>query len=442
MENLNATHDPGLRSWVETANDPGTDFPIQNLPYGIFSDGKRGVPRAGVAIGDQVLDVTACLREGLLEASRPAASCASATLNELMSLDGQALSSFRAALSEILRHDTAAGAAAASVRQRILVPLTEAVMGLPASIGDYTDFYSSIHHATNVGAMFRPDSPLLPNYKHIPIGYHGRSSSIISSGTAVRRPAGQTRPADAAAPSFGASQMLDYESELGFFVGKGNSMGSPISLDEAHDHIFGFCLVNDWSARDIQAWEYQPLGPFLAKNFATSISPWVLTAEAVAPYRVPSASRPEGDPAPLEYLASENEAARGGVSATLEVYLSSAEMRASSLAAIRLSSASFSLMYWTVGQMLTHHASNGCNLRTGDLLASGTVSGPSPDSRGCLLEITSRGAVPLHLPTGEERKFLHDGDEVIMRGYLDAPSRPRIGFGECRGIILPVTTQA
>ncbi|MBA3406256.1 MAG: fumarylacetoacetase [Gemmatimonadaceae bacterium] len=439
---INATHDPALRSWVASANESDTDFPVQNLPFGVFSDGPGDASRAGVAIGDQILDVSACVREGLLDASVTAAACAEPRLNRLMSLGRPALSSLRARLSEILRSDTATGAAAASMSERILVPMSAAAMKVPAAIGDYTDFYASIHHATNVGAMFRPDNPLLPNYKYIPIGYHGRSSSIVTSGTAVRRPAGQTRAADAAEPSFGASQMLDYESELGFFVGQGNPQGEPISLDRADEHIFGFCLVNDWSARDVQAWEYQPLGPFLAKNFATTISPWVVTAEAVAPYRVPAASRPAGDPAPLAYLASDGDAARGGVNAMLEVFLASAEMRARSIPAIRLSQASFALMYWTVGQMLAHHASNGCNLRPGDLLASGTVSGPAPDSRGCLLELTSRGALPLTLPTGEQRMFLHDGDEIIMRGRLHAESRPRLGFGECRGIILPVTGQS
>ncbi|MEO5579345.1 MAG: fumarylacetoacetase, partial [Gemmatimonadaceae bacterium] len=369
---LNATHDVTLRSWVESANDASGDFPIQNLPFGIFSAGSSGARRAGVAIGDQILDVTACVREGLLNASHPADACSEPSLNRLMGLDGPALTMLRARLSELLRSDTTAGAAAAKLRERILLPFSEVVMALPAAIGDYTDFYASVHHATNVGSMFRPDNPLLPNYKHIPIGYHGRASSIVASGAAVRRPSGQTRAADADGPSFGPSQMLDYESELGFFVGKGNSQGHRIPIERAADHIFGFCLVNDWSARDIQAWEYQPLGPFMAKNFATTISPWVVTAEAAEPFRVAAAARSEEDPPPLSYLAASRDAERGGLDAVLEVHLSSASMRTKSMSPVRLSSASFASMYWTVAQMLAHHASNGCNMRSGDLLASGT----------------------------------------------------------------------
>jgi len=308
-------------------------------------------------------------------------------------------------------------------------------MGMPAEVGDYTDFYASINHATNVGSMFRPDSPLLPNYKWLPIGYHGRASSIVPSGTPVRRPMGQTKTADAASPSFGPSKMLDYESELGFFVGRGNALGDTIPLNSAWDHIFGFCLVNDWSARDVQTWEYQPLGPFLAKNFATTISTWVVTAEAAEPYRVGAYQRASEDPSPLPHLASEDDMSKGGLNAILEVYLSSYAMRESKIEPVRLSRAPFNLMYWTVGQMLAHHASNGCNLRAGDLIASGTVSGPDRDSRGCLLELTWRGTEPLTLPTGEQRKFLEDGDEVIMKGFLEAERRPRLGFGECRGVV-------
>jgi len=436
---MNATHDPRLRSWVESANDDTTDFPIQNLPFGVFSDARNTAPRGGVAIGDQILDVTACVRERILRPSAAGTACAETSLNRLMSLEAGELSSFRGELSGVLAIGTGAGGAAARARGKILVPMSEARMELPATIGDYTDFYASIHHATNVGSMFRPDSPLLPNYKHVPIGYHGRASSIVSSGTAVRRPVGQSRAQNDAEPTFGPSRMLDYESELGFFVGKGNELGSPVPVESARDHIFGFCLVNDWSARDIQAWEYQPLGPFLAKNFATTISAWVITAEAAEPYRIPAAQRPSGDPDPLPYLTSANDGARGGIDAVLEVYLLSDRMRAERLQPARLTSAPFATMYWTVAQMLAHHASNGCNLRTGDLLASGTVSGTTRDSRGCLLELTWRGSEPLTLPTGEQRRFLEDGDEVTMRGYMQAKSHPRIGFGECRGIILPAT---
>lgn len=436
---MNATHATTLRSWVESANGTTTDFPIQNLPYGVFSRPGQNVTarRAGVAIGDFVLDVTAAVQAGLLVASRAATACESPTLNGLMRLGRGDQSALRSALSDLLREGSEAGKRAMDARQSLLVPMEEAVLHLPATIGDYTDFYASIYHATNVGSMFRPDNPLLPNYKYVPIGYHGRASSVVVSGTEVRRPNGQTKAADAERPVFGPSRMLDYESELGLLVGRGNDIGSPVSIGEAEEHVFGYCLVNDWSARDIQSWEYQPLGPFLAKNFATTISPWVVTSEAVEPYRVGAFRRPEGDPAPLEYLSSGENEQSGGLDATLEVHISSRAMRERNMPPQLLSRAPFSLMYWTMAQMLTHHASNGCNLRTGDLIASGTVSGPAPDQMGCLLEITRRGASPVTLPTGEVRKFLEDGDEVIMRGYLEAEGHPRIGFGECRGVIIP-----
>ena len=434
---IDSTHDPGLTSWVETASDSLTGFPLQNLPFGMFAESPQGAARAGVAIGESVLDVTACLNEGLMAESAASRACESSTLNELMSLSRAELSSFRRELSELLEDGTPAGRRAQSVRSRILLGMSEIEMRMPADIGGFTDFYASIDHATNVGSMFRPDNPLLPNYQHVPIGYHGRASSIVVSGTSVRRPMGQTRAPDADAPSFGPTKMLDYESELGLLVRGGNTLGEPIAIDNAKDYIFGFCLVNDWSARDIQAWEYQPLGPFLAKNFATTISPWVVTAEAAEPYRIPARIRKDGEPRPLAYLTSESEEASGGLNAVLEVYLSSSRMRSERIPPIRLSRASFASMYWTMGQMLAHHASNGCNLRPGDLLASGTVSGKEREARGCLLELTWRGTEPLTLPTGEERRFLQDGDEVIMKGSLEAHGRPRLDFGECRGIILP-----
>lgn len=435
------THDPALRSWVESANEPNGDFPMQNLPFGVFS-----VPagptsaRVGVAIGEAVLDVSAAASAGLLPPGLAVAACDRPALNDLMALGADDRKALRFALSELLQNDSKTGRRAQSARDAILVPMKDATLHLPATIGDYTDFYASIHHATNVGRMFRPDNPLLPNYKYVPIGYHGRASSIIVSGTPVKRPRGQTHPPDAQSPTFRATQMLDYESELGCFVSKGNDLGQPIHIAAAEDHVFGYCLANDWSARDIQAWEYQPLGPFLAKNFATTVSPWVVTAEAAEPYRVPASARPPGDPAPLDYLCSETNERSGGINAILEVYLSSERMRRHGAEPLLLSRAPFASMYWTLAQMLTHHASNGCNLRTGDLLASGTVSGPETGEMGCLLELTRRGADPVTLPTGETRKFLEDGDEVLMRGYLQAERRPRIGFGECRGVVLPATT--
>jgi fumarylacetoacetase len=425
------------RSWVESANDEATDFPLANLPFGVFAPFRHDLPRVGVAIGDSIVDICAAVNAGLLSTSLAAPACGTSALNKLMELSSSDRREFREALTDLLREGSEAARKAHPLRGDFLFPIEQSILYLPVEIGDYTDFYASIHHATNVGKMFRPDNPLLPNYKYVPIGYHGRASSIVVSGTPVRRPLGQTRAADAAAPTFGPSRMLDYESELGLFVGKGNDLGSTISIRDSEDHIFGYCLVNDWSARDIQTWEYQPLGPFLAKNFATTVSPWIVTAEAIEPFRVPASRRAAGDPPPLDYLSSEKNDRSGGIDATLEVYLSSKKMRDQGSAPLLVSRAPFSLMYWTMMQLLTHHASNGCNLRTGDLIASGTVSGPARDSLGCLLELTNRGANPVSLPTGETRKFLEDGDEVIMRGYLGADDRPRIGFGECRGTILP-----
>jgi len=425
------------RSWVENANG-ATDFPIQNLPFGIFStDGEPESGRVGVAIGDQILDVTAALREDLIsEEGRIAAhGCDSPRLNELMSLDRRTVSGLRRAAADLLDASTEVGRKAARHPDRILVAQRSAVMHLPAEVGDYTDFYASIDHATNVGTMFRPDNPLLPNYKYVPIGYHGRASSIVPSGTFVRRPEGQTREDATKPPVFGPSKRLDYELEIGAFIARGNPLGRPIAIEDAEDRIFGLCLVNDWSARDIQTWEYQPLGPFLAKNFATTVSPWVVTMDALEPFRIPAYKRASEDPAPLPYLSSEKNVERGGVAITLEVLIQTARMSRGGHAPMRVSIGSFSNMYWTLAQLVTHHASNGCNLRPGDLLASGTVSGSSAESRGCLLERTWRGKEPLTLPSGETRTFLEEGDEVIMRAWCERPGAVRIGFGECRGII-------
>jgi fumarylacetoacetase len=432
---MNGTHDPALRSWVDSANEPDTEFPIQNLPFGIFSRPGAGRRRAGVAIGDFIVDVTECVANGLLEPREAAISCAEPTLNRLMSLESREISLLRSALSDLV---SAGGAPRAQENaDSFLVRRNDASLHLPVAIGDYSDFYASIHHATNVGSMFRPENPLLPNYKYVPIGYHGRASSIVASETPVVRPRGQIKGANDTGPSFEPTRMLDYELELGAYVRGSNPLGTPIRIDEAADRVFGFCLLNDWSARDIQSWEYQPLGPFLSKNFATTVSPWVITSEAAEPYRIPAATRPKSDPAPLPYLSSAQDAARGGLNAVLEVYLLTARMRAEHIAPARLGRAPFATVYWTVAQMLTHHASNGCNLRTGDLIASGTVSGDTPDSRGCMLELTWRGARPVELPSGETRQFLEDGDEVIMKGYLEAPGRPRLGFGDCTGLVSP-----
>jgi fumarylacetoacetase len=434
---VNETHDPERATWVESAQAP-TDFPIQNLPYGVFR--RRGTvdePRVGVAIGTDILDLLVCLETvgftGLAE--KAAQSCASPTLNRLMSLDRQHWSSLRQQVSALLSHDSPAAGANRTLRDRILVPMLEVEMMLPTEIGDYTDFYASVYHATNVGSMFRPDNPLLPNYKWVPIGYHGRASSIVPSGTPVRRPSGQLKATESNEPVFGPSRSLDYEMEVGCFVGPGNSQGEPIPIGEAEQHLFGLCLVNDWSARDIQSWEYQPLGPFLAKNFSTTISPWVISLDALEPFRIPAFARPAGDPAPLPYLDSPNNRSRGGIDVTVEVLLLTEKMRQAGQLPHRLSRSRMADLYWTAAQLLTHHASNGCNLRPGDLFATGTISGPTKDSRGCLLELTWRGTEPLTLPTGETRKFLEDGDQVIMRGYCERPGTARIGFGECRGLI-------
>jgi fumarylacetoacetase len=434
------THRPDLRSWVESANDPATDFPIQNLPFGVFK--RRGAaepPRVGVAIGDQVLDVSAAAHAGQFaadsDAARAAEQCEGASLNALMAQGRGPVRALRRVISAFLRADTSADRRASA---SYLVRQSDAELLLPAAIGDYTDFYASVFHATNVGSMFRPDNPLLPNYKYVPIGYHGRSSSIVASGARVRRPRGQTRDdASGAPPSFGPTRRLDYELELGAFVGEGNPLGEAVPIGRAEEHIFGFCLLNDWSARDIQAWEYQPLGPFLAKNFATTISTWVVTIDALAPFRAPAFERPAGDPQPLPYLDSPHNRAHGALDITLDVSLSSRAMRDRGEAPLPVSRSSFTQMYWTVAQMLTHHCSNGCNLRPGDLLGSGTVSGDTKGSRGCLLELTWRGSEPLQLPSGETRRFLEDGDEVVFRGCCERDGWRRVGFGECRGVVLP-----
>ncbi|MGE5126150.1 MAG: fumarylacetoacetase [Betaproteobacteria bacterium] len=439
MASLDGTHDASLRSWVESANDTASDFPVQNLPLGVFRRGGTREARIGCAIGDQLLDLAACRERGLLRGlpSQVEEACAGTTLNGLMALEPRVRGTLRHRLSHLLRAEggfvTARGEAT-----EVLLPQSEAELQLPAAVGDYTDFYASIHHATNVGRMLRPDNPLLPNYKWLPVGYHGRASSLVPSGTPIRRPCGQTEPtAGAGAPAFGPSRNLDYELEVGAFLGPGNALGEPIPLAQAEQHVFGLVLLNDWSARDLQKWEYQPLGPFLAKSFATSISPWVVTLEALAPFRVPALERPAGDPGPLPYLANDENRAHGGIDLRLEVQLVSRAMRDRGLAPLRVSRSNLRDLYWTLAQMVAHHASNGCNLRPGDLIASGTVSGAAEESRGCLLERTWRGAQPIALPTGEERRFLEDGDELVLRGHCEREGFARIGFGECRGMVAP-----
>ena len=406
------THDPALRSWVESANQADCGFPIQNLPFGTFRRRGAAGTAAGVAIGDQVLDVTAAFG---VESVR-----------SVMALPPAGRADLRQRISGYLaQREPGSG--------RFLAPVSEVELLLPCEIGDYTDFYASIHHATNVGSMFRPDNPLLPNYKWLPVGYHGRASSIVVSSTPIRRPSGQTVENPAGPPSFGPSRRLDYELELGAFLGPGNALGKPIRAAEAADHIFGVCLLNDWSARDMQTWEYQPLGPFLAKNFATSISPWIVTLEALAPFRCAPAPRPPDDPRPLPHLQC---GSSGAYNITLEVWFRTAGMRRQSLAPVRISRSHFASLYWTLAQMVAHHTSNGCNIRPGDLIGSGTVSGPEKENRGCLLELTWRGSEPLELPGGEQRRFLEDGDEVTLRGCCEAPGFRSISLGECTGEIV------
>jgi fumarylacetoacetase len=434
---LDETHGLALHSWVESAARPDTDFPIQNLPLGVFRAPRRAA-RPGIAIGDEILDLAAARKAALLsaEVAELVTLCTDErSLNPLMAAGRDMLSRLRQEMSRLLRADTAEGRRAAAERKRLLVRASEAELLLPARVGDYTDFYASIHHATNVGSMFRPDNALLPNYKYVPIGYHGRASSIVASGSGIRRPSGQTRDDQAAAPEFGPTRRLDYELEVGAFIAAGNSLGAPIPVSEAERYVAGLCLVNDWSARDVQAWEYQPLGPFLAKNFATTVSPWLVSLDALAPFRAPAYARPAGDPAPLGYLRDDANERAGGIAITLEVLLASARMRDEGRAPARVSLGSFTSMYWTLAQLVAHHTSNGCNLQAGDLLASGTVSGATPESRGCLLERTWRGTEPFALPTGEVRRFLEDGDEVILRAWCERDGFRRIGFGECRGVV-------
>ena len=430
---LNETHDPARRSFVGSANVPDGDFPIQNLPFGVFRPAAGMPPRVGVAIGDQILDVApaAAFFDG--EAAAAARACAAPQLNGLMALGAAAASALRRALSRALR----AGSENEKDLRRHLTPMAQAELVMPVAVRNFTDFYASIFHASNVGRMLRPDNPLMPNYKYVPVAYHGRASSVCASGTAVRRPAGQRKRAEEAAPSYGPSRNLDFELELGFYIGAPSELGATVPIGKAAEHIFGFCLLNDWSARDIQGWEYQPLGPFLGKNFATTVSPWVVTAEALAPFRTAAFTRPAGDPAPLPYLDDADDRARGGLGITLEAYLSSAAMRRAGLAPLKLTRTSFATMYWTVAQMVAHHASNGCNLEIGDLIGSGTISGPEKSSLGSLLELTMRGSEPITLPSGEKRAFIEDGDEIIFRGCAEKSGYPRIGFGECRALVLP-----
>ncbi len=421
------------QSWVDSANDPAIGFPLQSLPYCAIASGETA--HLGVAIGSFILDLHQLSRAELLDSlgNQITSACLAPSLNALMRCGREAWSSVRATLIRLLRDDSER-----YIVEPLLIPAVQARFVKPVDVGNYTDFYASIHHATNVGKLFRPDQPLLPNYKWIPIGYHGRASSLVLSGTDIRRPSGQIKLPEASTPSFAPTSQLDYELEVAAYIGTGNQLGEPIPIVSADQHIFGLTLLNDWSARDIQSWEYQPLGPFLGKSFATSISPFVVPMEALQPYRVAPEPRTPSDPEPLPYLASKAPSnLNAAIDLTVEVFLSTAKMREASLAPFRLSTGNLRDLYWTFPQMIAHHTSNGCNLIEGDLLATGTISGPNPGSQGCFLEITQRGANPIQLPNGEQRTFLLDGDEVILCGFCERPGYPRISFGECQGTVLP-----
>ena len=431
---LDDSHDPALKSWVASANEPHGDFPVQNLPLARLR--KRGSSdgwRVGVAIGDRVLDLKLATAQcpWPREAETWLKPLADGDLESLMRAGGEARRQVRAVLSQALREGSDQG----PFLELCLLPQSEVEFALPCRIGDYTDFFTSIHHATAVGKLFRPDSPLLPNYKWVPIGYHGRTSSIRVSGHTFARPRGQIMLPDAAAPVFEPCRRLDYELELGAFVGAGNPDGTPLTMEQAEANWFGMVLLNDWSARDVQAWEYQPLGPFLAKSFVTTISPWIVTQEALAPYRRPF-TRPEGDPQPLPYLDSPSNREAGGIDITLEVFIRSEQMRAAGQQPHRLSKSNFSDAYWTIAQLLAHHSSNGCNLMPGDLLGTGTQSGPKPEQGGSLLELSQGGKQPITLPSGETRTFLADGDTVILRAYCAREGAARVGFGTCVATVL------
>ena len=430
MSTIDETHDPARIGWPDgAAGHP--DFPVQNLPLGMFATAGRG-PRGGVAIGDCVLDLGALARTGLLrdQALQAATAADSPTLNAMLALGADPQRALRRRLSAVLSDEAYRREVAPCLHQ-----VAACTLLLPCTVGDYTDFYAGIHHATAVGKLFRPDAPLLPNYKYVPIGYHGRASSLVVTGTEFHRPNGQTRR-DGGAPSFGPTRRLDYELELGIWIGAGSALGAGITIGAAASHIGGFSLLNDWSARDIQAWEYQPLGPFLAKNFCTTLSPWIITPEAMAPFRVPQAARDAADPAPLPYLLDATDQAAGALDLSLTVSLLTPAMRAAGLAPAVLSHGNARDLYWTVAQLVAHHASNGCNLRPGDLLGTGTISGAAPEAAGSLLELSQGGKKPIMLGNGEQRYFLEDGDEIFLHARAERAGFVSIGFGPCGGRVL------
>lgn len=435
MSLINETHDINLKSWVASANEANCDFPIQNLPFAeVRRKNSDEAFRGAVAIGDQVIDLAKVNELGLFSGDAQVAvkAASQATLNEFMGLGQQYWSALRLALSKALRE----GASEQAQLSEALIAQADIEFALPCRIGDYTDFYTSIYHATAVGSLFRPDNPLLPNYKWVPIGYHGRSSSIDVSGQTFHRPKGQTKAPDADVPSFGPCKRLDYELELGIYLGKGNELGDAIAIENAENHVFGFCVFNDWSARDLQAWEYQPLGPFLAKNFASTVSPWIVTTEALAPFRT-NWTRDENDPQPMDYLESAHNREFGAFDIKMDVQIETEKMRAAGEAPTQVSKSSFKHSYWTVAQMVAHHTVNGCNFQPGDMLGSGTQSGPEHEEAGSLLELSRGGKEKITLANGEQRTFLEDGDNVIMRGWCEKDGFARIGFGSVEGTVLP-----
>ncbi len=434
MSLINPTHNPALRSWVASANRADTEFPIQNLPLGVGIHGTTGPRRVLTAIGDHVLDICHVLDLGLFQglSAEAAESCRSGRLNDLMGLGAPHASALRHALSALLSSDSPHQDKLA----QCLAPLTQMTMTLPAQVGDFSDFFTSIHHATNSGRLSRPDNPLLPNFKHLPVAYHSRVSSLVVSDTPCIRPSGQIKPAGESLPRYEPSQCLDFECEVGFYVGQGSSLGSTVALENAAQHVFGLSLLNDWSARDMQTWESLPLGPFLAKSFMSTLSPWVVTLEALAPFRVPAASRGDDAPALLPYLNHETDRRWGGIDLKLDISLLSPAMREQGLAPHVISRPRFKDQYWTIFQMLAHQTSNGCNIVPGDLFGSGTVSGPVQDELGCMKEITLDGRQPVELPTGEQRQYLHAGDEVCFQARCEAPGFVSIGFGSCRGRVV------
>ena len=444
MTTLNRTHDAARRSWVASANGHA-DFPLQNLPLGVFTPAtgtkRDGTKRGGIAVGDLILDIPACRHHGLLggNAETAAEAMSGGTLNALLALGAGPRTALRQAVFDLLAED--APAAIRDLAPEILHEACVCEVHLPVAIGGYTDFFAGIQHAINAGRLFRPDGePLMPNYKYVPVAYHGRASSVRPSGWPVRRPNGQRKRGKEDAPTYGACRNLDYELEMGIWVGAGNALGEPVPISRAGEHIAGFCLLNDWSARDIQGWEAQPLGPFLAKNFHTSVSPWVVTAEALAPFRIPQSPRDEGDPAPLPHLSDADDQAQGAFDIEVEALLLTATMREAGAAPHRLSIGNTRHLYWTPAQMLAHHTSNGCDLNAGDLFGSGTISAPEDTGWGSLLEISRAGRQPISLPSGESRTFLQDGDEIILRARCTRDGMASIGFGECRGMILPAPT--